>query len=410
MSVQTVQLGEVCEFIRGVTFDKNEATTTPAVGKIPILRAGNIGRELDDQNDLVWVPENLVDPEQRLRRNDIAICMSSGSPEVVGKTARVPSNLHASVGSFCGIIRPKNSDQAGFLSFFFRSPVFYKHRDAIARGANIQNLRFSQFEEIQLQIPGEQRQIAGLLEQADRLRRARHYALELSDTFLPTAFLELFGDPAKNPCGFPRVQVEELFAKDRDGAKCGPFGSALKKHEYVSKGIPVWTMDNFSGSDFKEGGSLYITEQKYDELSAYSVKNGDILISRAGTVGRMAIVQTKYEHSIIHTNLIRLSLNTARILPSYFLRLMKSFGPSIARLKRGQEDAYSFMSTGSLGELHIPLPPMALQERFSEVLERHKSLYDVQREALRQVDHLFQSLLHRTFSTDLKDFVVDNRQ
>ena len=39
----------------------------------------------------------------------------------------------------------------------------------------------------------EQRRIAGQLEQADRLRRTRRYALELSDTFLPAAFLQLFG-------------------------------------------------------------------------------------------------------------------------------------------------------------------------------------------------------------------------
>ncbi len=39
----------------------------------------------------------------------------------------------------------------------------------------------------------EQRRIAGRLEQADRLVRTRRYALELTDTFLPAAFLELFG-------------------------------------------------------------------------------------------------------------------------------------------------------------------------------------------------------------------------
>jgi DNA invertase Pin-like site-specific DNA recombinase len=35
----------------------------------------------------------------------------------------------------------------------------------------------------------EQRRIAGQLEHADRLRRTHRYALELSDTFLPAAFL-----------------------------------------------------------------------------------------------------------------------------------------------------------------------------------------------------------------------------
>ena len=56
----------------------------------------------------------------------------------------------------------------------------------------------------------EQQRIAGVLEQADRLRRTRRYALELSDSFLPAAFLQLFGDPVSNPRGWPRAKVAEL--------------------------------------------------------------------------------------------------------------------------------------------------------------------------------------------------------
>jgi type I restriction enzyme S subunit len=215
---------------------------------------------------------------------------------------------------------------------------------------------------------------------------------------LPAVFLELFGDPAENPNGFDRVQVEEHFAPDRDGAKCGPFGSALKKHEYVTTGVPVWTMDNVGENEFHEGGCLFITEQKFKELSAYGVQNGDILISRAGTVGRMGIVRTKHPRSIIHTNIIRLSLNPARVLPIYFVTLMTWFAPRVARLKRGQEDAYTFMSTGTLGELLIPVPPLSLQQKFAGLVERVERLRSVQRESLRQAEHLFASLLHHAFT------------
>ena len=43
----------------------------------------------------------------------------------------------------------------------------------------------------------EQKRIAALLEKADRLRRTRRYARQLSDTFLQSVFLEMFGDPLK---------------------------------------------------------------------------------------------------------------------------------------------------------------------------------------------------------------------
>ncbi len=111
----------------------------------------------------------------------------------------------------------------------------------------------------------------------------------------------------------------------------------------------------------------------------------------------MAIVRTKHPRSIIHTNIIRLSLNHAEILPIYFVALMTWFAQRVARLKRGQEDAYTFMSTGSLGELQIPLPPLRLQQKFATLVKGAERLRAVQREALRQAEHLFASLLHHAF-------------
>jgi type I restriction enzyme S subunit len=252
--------------------------------------------------------------------------------------------------------------------------------------------------EVPLRPLSEQRRIVRQLEQADRLRRTRRYALELSDTFLPAAFLQGFGDPASNPVGFPMETVGTIFSKQRAGAKCGPFGSALKNHEYVSQGIPVWTMENVGRNEFREEGCLYITPAKFKDLEAYDARNGDILISRAGTVGRMAIVETKHPRSIIHTNIIRLSLDVTRCLPIYFTVLMTFFAGRVGRLKSGQDDAYTFMNTGRLAELRIPLPPRPMQQKFATIVARHEHLRAVQRESLRQAEHLFQSLLHQAFN------------
>lgn len=80
---------------------------------------------------------------------------------------------------------------------------------------------------------------------------------------------------------------------------------------------------------------------------------------------------------------------------------MTFFAERVGPLKRGQEDAYTFMNTGRLAELRIPLPPIALQQQFALLVERHERLRAVQREALRQAQHLFQSLLQRAFTTGL---------
>ena len=113
----------------------------------------------------------------------------------------------------------------------------------------------------------------------------------------------------------------------------------------------------------------------------------------------MSIVHTRYDKSIMHSNLIRLALNCDLIAPEYFVVLMTWFGSRSAKLRKtGQEDAYTFMNTGALAELPIPLPPPDEQNRFLSFLHRHEQLRATQVEALRQADHLFQTLLHQAFN------------
>jgi type I restriction enzyme S subunit len=47
--------------------------------------------------------------------------------------------------------------------------------------------------------------------------------------------------------------------------------------------------------------------------------------------------------------------------------------------------------------LSIPLPPLSLQQKFVDIVHRVEHVRAVQREALRQAEHLFASLLHRAF-------------
>ncbi len=56
------------------------------------------------------------------------------------------------------------------------------------------------------------------------------------------------------------------------------------------------------------------------------------------------------------------------------------------------------LNTEIIKELRFPLPPLHLQNSFASLVERHERLRATQREALRQAEHLFQTLLHQAFS------------
>ena len=195
----------------------------------------------------------------------------------------------------------------------------------------------------------EQQRVAAILDKADSIRRKRERAIQLADEFLRSLFLDMFGDPVRNPKGWPVRPLGEMFAEARAGTRCGPFGSSLKKDEYQTSGIPVWGIENVFPNRFRAVGSLFISEEKLQGLRSFSVVEGDILISRAGTVGRMCVVDEPVGPSIIGTNLIRLSLNGDLLRPEYFVATVTFFADRFRHMRaNAKADAYSFMNTGTL--------------------------------------------------------------
>lgn len=53
-----------------------------------------------------------------------------------------------------------------------------------------------------------------------------------------------------------------------------------------------------------------------------------------------------------------------------------------------------------LREMPVFVPPLPLQQNFAGLVERVDRLRSVQRESLRQAEHLFASLLHHAFATE----------
>lgn len=241
----------------------------------------------------------------------------------------------------------------------------------------------------------EQQRIAGELERADRLRRTRRYALELADTFLPAAFLQLFGATGNE---FPISTVEDLLAVKRNAIRTGPFGSQLLHSEFTDSGIAVLGIDNAVNNSFEWSQRRYITLEKYEQLKRYTVFPGDVIITLMGTCGRCAIVPDDIPTAINTKHLCCITLDQSRCLP-VFLQGAFLYHPFVRRQlsMKTKGSIMEGLNMGIIQELRIPLPPPNLQTRFAELVERHERLRSVQRESLRQAEHLFHSLLHEAF-------------
>jgi type I restriction enzyme, S subunit len=394
----TKPLAEVATVIRGVSFDKSQVTATPSKNLLPILRAGNIQSSLLTDSDLVYVPDKLVSEVQRMRLGDLAICMSSGSPTIVGKTAHLVTNWHGSVGAFCAIIRFNANLFHRFGSYWFRSPAFLKWRDSNAKGANIQNLRRAELEMLSIPVPplAEQKRIVELLDQADGLRKLRAEADRHAADLIPALFHETFGDPTHNPKGFATPKFVDVSDKIFKGA------FDLKQAEYrKTEGIPFVRISNVQLGSLDLTDAVYISHETAERYKKCQLSPEDLVFCKVGTIDRIGKVPAKVPICVISQNNVGVKLRRKLVDPDYALAYLTT-EYALSKIRAGSKKAVQDkLVLSELRNLPFLLPPLALQKQFAQqVTEIHK-LGAQQASSRQRLDDLFQSMLHGAFNGEL---------
>ena len=277
-----------------------------------------------------------------------------------------------------------------YLKFWLDSDEFRGQITRLVTGSAQQNFGPSHLKSIHITLPSLEKQtcVAGRLDRADRLRRARRYALELTDNFLPAAFLELFGDPVTNPRGWERARVCEL--GEVETGNTPPRETA----DYYGSAIEWIKSDNISLAQMHPSNATEGLSEKGIEVGRI-VESGSLLLTCiAGSetsIGNVVLTNRR----VAFNQQINAVTPHREVSPQFLYGLFLAAKPMIQRnttlaMKR-------MITKGKLEQLVLINPPLPLQQKFAALVERVGRLRAVQREALRQAEHLFASLLHRAF-------------
>lgn len=388
--IKLVTLGEVAQVIMG-SAPPGETYNEIGRGLPMIAGAGDYGDEFPEPKKWTTTPSQVAEI------GDLIICVRA----TIGDLNWADKEYCLGRG-VAGIRAKTNRLDIRYLAHYINNKK--KELSRLGTGSTFPAIRRGDLESFPVPLPPieEQKRIAAILDKADAIRRKRQEAIKLADDFVRAVFVDKFGDPAFNPKRTNVERVGQLLSRKRHGIKTGPFGTVLKKQEYISSGIPVWGIDCIKSGKFEESTSLFISSEKFEELKAYSVENGDILISRAGTVGLMCVARPSAEKSIIGTNLVRVALDTSKILPDYFVSLFNYFGHRIGNLRVNQkEKAYSFLNPAILRELSIPVPPLQAQQEYHDILNRVERLLSKESAISSLQNEICGSLTQRAFRGEL---------
>ena len=210
--------------------------------------------------------------------------------------------------------------------------------------------------------------------------------------------------PFELPDGWVWVKMDSLVQSLRNDIRTGPFGSALHKHEHQATGYPVWGIESIDKlGNFTENNKIFINQAKAKQLEKFSVKGGDIIISRSGTVGELCLLPKNIPVSFISTNLMKISLNDKVLLAQYFvyqIKGSKTIEEQLRTLCFGTTRL--FLTQNILSCLLFALPPImeqtAIVEKVQHLLAQVDALETELKSRQVQTEQLMQAVLAEAFS------------
>ncbi len=390
---QTKKLGEVCDFYRGLTYSKKDEVD---FSENIVLRSNNIDLINNSLNldDLRYINDKITIPEiKKVKKGSIIICTANGSKSHLGKVALIDKDYGYAFGGFMGQLIPRKEINSKYFFYILRSDLYKKHLAKISSGANINNLKFSDLSELEIQLPPltEQHRIVKILDEvfAD-VARAKENAeknlknsRELFESYLQSVF--------ENP------------GKDWEEKTLGDIGKPsmckriLKNQTSAVGEIPFYKIGTFGKTP-----NAFISKEIYNEFRAkYSFpKKGDILISASGTIGRR--VRYDGEPAFFQdSNIVWIGNDEKQVLNDYlyvfyeFCDWKPSKGATIARLYNSNLTSIKIVFPKSLSE------QKSIVAKLDALSAETKRLEAIYKQKLADFEELKKSVLKKAFDRKL---------
>lgn len=235
----------------------------------------------------------------------------------------------------------------------------------------VKHLSAKELNKLELDVPEltKQDKIADTLSRLERVIEARKEELEKLDELIKARFVEMFGDLANPECSWDKSKLIDV-CTDKDDIKCGPFGTQLNKDEYIESGIAVWEIPQINAA-FLINPTHFLTEEKAEQLKAYTIIPGDIAMSRKGNVGKCALFPDNYPEGIIHSDVLRIRVDRKRINPLFMMCQLHFSGSVTRQIELVSSGAImAGVNVTKLKQIYVHVPPIELQNQFADFVHQ----------------------------------------
>lgn len=236
-----------------------------------------------------------------------------------------------------------------------------------------------------------QRKIASILEKCESAIQKRKEANRLTDEFLKSTFLEMFGDPIRKHNNVKKLSEVCCINPKIDIQVSGETEVSFIPMSAVSKKGEINTLQIRKYKEVKKGYTYFGNDDVLFAKITPCMENGKGAIAK-NLKNRIGFGSTEFH-----------VLRPGKEITGewvYFLLSLKHIRKIAARHFTGTA-GQKRVPVSFLKNLGVSVPSLELQQKFADVVQKVEKLKEKQRESEKELDNLFNSLMQKAFRGEL---------
>ena len=298
-----------------------------------------------------------------VQKNDVLLCKIN--PRINRVWVVADESEHQNIASSEWIVVRSKTYNPEFLAWYFRTPKFKKlmTSEVTGIGGSLTRAQPKAVAEYPIPVIPRQRQdeITLILNKSYDIIMLRKRELQSLDKLIKARFVELFGNPVRNPKGWDTYRLDECLERI-DNGKSFVCSDKPRHGNYPA----VLKLSAATYGDYRPGENKALLDES-QFVEGAEVHSGDLLFTRKNTpelVGMAAYVQETPERLMMPDLIFRLIANE-RMSPVFLWQLIncKEFRPVIQGISGGSAKSMSNISKERLGKISVICPPRQVQDQ-----------------------------------------------
>ncbi len=185
-----------------------------------------------------------------------------------------------------------------------------------------------------------------------------------------------------------------------NGVQTGPFGSQLHQKDYVPVGTPILTVEHLGDNRIIHQDLPCVSDYDKERLSKYTLRKGDIVFSRVGSVDRRALVHEAEDGWLFSGRCLRVRPDPNKIDPGYLSYFFgwASFQEHIRAIAVGA--TMPSLNTQILSDVIVLYPSLPEQRAIAHIL----GTLDDKIELNRRMNETLEEMARALFKSWFVDF------